>query len=167
MSNSRVRVDALVELFDHSLDEDPAEFDGNRWHSMMGNLYSCRPEDWDTLPAGAVRNIRELVQHVGGCYLMYENHGFGDRSMTWEDNTIDGLAPGGSIEDTLVWFRAAHRKFRESLASISDDQLDELTYAHWGGQLPRRRVVDLMLQHGIYHAGEINHLRCLIQGNDA
>jgi uncharacterized damage-inducible protein DinB len=98
---------------------------------------------------------------------MYENHGFGDRSKTWEDNTINGLAPGGTVEETLTWFRATHRTFRESLAGITDDQLDELTYGHWGGQLPRRRVVELMIQHGLYHAGEINHLRCLIQGNDA
>jgi uncharacterized damage-inducible protein DinB len=166
MTTSRVRVDALVELFDHSLDEDPAEFDGNLWHSMMGNLNACRPEDWDALPPGAVRSIRDLVHHVGGCYLMYENHGFGDRSKTWEDSIVDGIAPGESIEENLAWFRAAHRTFRESLASITDDQLDELTYGHWGGQLPRRRVVELMIQHGIYHAGEINHLRCLLQGND-
>lgn len=165
MTDSRVRVDAFVELFDHSLEEDAVEFDRRQWHSMMGNLKSCRPEDWDALPPGAVRNIRELVHHVGGCYLMYENHGFGDRTMTW-DRTLQGVTADGTIEETLTWLREAHRTFRESLASITDDQLDELTYGHWGGQLLRRRVVELMLQHGIYHAGEINHLRCLLQGND-
>jgi hypothetical protein len=29
-----------------------------------------------------------------------------------------------------------------------------------------RRVIELMIQHPLYHIGEINHIRALLQGND-
>ncbi|MGC4189942.1 MAG: DinB family protein [Thermomicrobiales bacterium] len=168
MAGNRVEVDALLRQFDRALEESASDFSTIRWHSMLGNLSSVRPEDWDVAVPGGVRTIRELVIHVGGCYLMYQNHGFGDRTMHWKDaENVDGLLPGESMEQTIAWFRAAHDRFRSSLDRITDDQLDEPTQGHWGGNVERRRVVELMIQHTVYHAGEVNYIRALLQGNDA
>jgi uncharacterized damage-inducible protein DinB len=168
MTSSRVEVNVLVGLFDRSFYEDPVEFEDRRWHSVISNLEPVRPEDWDALPDGAERPIRELVLHVGKCYLMYENHCFGDGTMTWTAGAMaDGLPPEASPEQTIAWLRASHRKFSESLANITDEQLDEPGIGSWSENLPRRDIIERMIQHGLYHAGEINHLRGTIQRNDA
>jgi len=167
VTESRIEVQSLLRQFDHALDESGTEFGTNQWHSLIGNLSAVRPEEWDAAPPGGVRTIRELVTHVGGCYLMYENHAFGDRTLRWEDDAVDGLVPGPDVAGVIAWLRAAHGRFRASLAGLSDSQLGELTYGHWGGQLEARRVVELMIQHTTYHTGEVNEIRALLQGNDA
>ena len=167
MTGTRVEVESLVRQFDHALEESESDFGPNQWHSIIENLSTVRPEDWELTVPGGVRTIRELVTHVGGCYLMYDNHAFGDRAMRWEDDAVDGLVPEGSPDEMIAWLRAAHGRFRSSLAEATDEQLGELTYGHWGGKLERRRVVELMIQHTTYHCGEINYIRALLQGNDA
>lgn len=37
---------------------------------------------------------------------------------------------------------------------------------NWGGELPTRRIIEIMIAHDFYHAGEINHLRALLQDDD-
>jgi hypothetical protein len=37
---------------------------------------------------------------------------------------------------------------------------------NWGEQKETRWIITAMIQHDLYHAGEINHLRALIQGTD-
>jgi len=166
MNSSRAVVDALVLLLDHSMEETAEEFGYDHWHSILWNLHNVRPEDWDAIPAGGGRSIGDLVPHIGMCYLMYENQAFGDRSRQWGDGQIDGGPRPETPEEWTAWMRAAHGIFRTSVAALTDEQLDDLVYAPWGDQLPARRIVELMIQHGIYHCGEINHIRALLQGND-
>jgi uncharacterized damage-inducible protein DinB len=168
MTNSQTEVNVLLGVLNRSFYEDPAEFSGRRWHSLISNLEPVQPEDWDALPEGAERPIRELVLHTGKCYLMYENHCFGDGTLAWTAGAMaDGLPQQATPEQTIAWLRAAHQKFSESLARITDEQLDEPGVGSWSEGLPRRDIVERMIQHGIYHAGEINHIRGTIQRNDA
>jgi uncharacterized damage-inducible protein DinB len=166
MTSSRLEVNVLLGLLDRSFYEDPEQFDGRRWHSLISNLEPVRPEDWDALPDGAERPIRELVSHLGKCYLMYENHCFGDGTLSWAGTSAD-FPSSGSPEETIAWLRACHRTFGESLAAITDEQLGESGPGSWNEGHPRRDIVERMIQHGLYHAGEINHLRGTIQRNDA
>ena len=166
MTDSRTEVNILIGVFNRSFYEDPAEFHDRRWHSLMSNLESVRPEDWDALPNGAERPIRELVLHIGKAYLMYENHCFGDGTLAWAETSAD-FPSSGSPDETIVWLRASHRKFSESLAKATDEQLAEAGPGDWSEGHPRRDIVERMIQHGLYHAGEINHLRGTIQRNDA
>jgi hypothetical protein len=110
------------------------------------------------VPPGGGRSIGEIVPHIGMCYLMYENQAFGDRSRQWGDGQIEGGPRPQTQEEWTAWLRSAHRIFRDSVAALTDDQLDDLVYAPWGDQLPAWRIVELMIQHGTYHCGEINHI---------
>jgi uncharacterized damage-inducible protein DinB len=168
VTDSRMEVNVLKGMLDRSFYEDPALYNDRRWHSVISNLEPVRPEDWDALPEGAERPIRELVNHVGKCYLIYENHCFGDGTLTWNAGAMtEGLPRQATPEQTIDWLRASHRKFSESLAKITDEQLGEAGTGDWFEGHPRRDIVERMIQHGIYHAGEINHLRGTIQRNDA
>ena len=158
MSVPRAAVDALLYLLDDG-------FEGGRWHSLLGNLADVAPAEWTWLPPGGSRSLRDVVHHVGVCKLMYENHAFGDASLTWE--SVD--PPDATLADpaaALAWLRAAHACLRTSVASLDDADLLTLRLANWGEQCETRWLIATMIQHDLYHAGEINHLRSLRGGDD-
>jgi len=157
-------VGELVTLFDHVLEEHG--FGWDHWHSLVWNLRNTEPAQWTALPPGGGRTIREIVIHLGGTFLMYENHAFGDASRGWGDYVVDGVAPGHTPEETTVWLRVAHGALRQRVAELTDDQLGGLRKAPWGEMYETRRILELMIQHPLYHVGEINHIRALLQGND-
>ncbi len=50
---------------------------------------------------------------------------------------------------------------------VQDDaELDVPRKAHWGEMLPTYDLVVIMLEHDLYHAGEINRTRALLQADD-
>ena len=53
------------------------------------------------------------------------------------------------------------------MAALPDDtQLDVARLTNWGEHRPTRWIVASMITHDAYHAGEINHLRSLLSGDD-
>jgi hypothetical protein len=167
MTRSRIEVESLVRQLDHILEEHASEFGRDHWHSLIRNLSTVRPEDWDALPPGGGRTIRELVMHIGSGFPYYANHAFGDGTREWSNKVVNGVAPGTTPEEMTTWLRAAHAEFRTAVAGLTDDQLDEPCMSLMGSPPWRgRRVVENQLQHALYHVGEINHLRALLQGND-
>ena len=166
VGTSTIAVNELVTLIDHTLEEQASEFGWDHWHSLLWNLRNVEPGHWTALPPGGGRTIRELVVHIGGTWLMYESHAFGNGSRQWGDRVIDGVGPGESPEEMLAWLRLAHAAFRDSVANLTDDQLGELRKAPWGDEYEARRLVEIQIQHTLYHVGEINHIRALLQGND-
>ncbi|MGN6484306.1 MAG: DinB family protein [Thermomicrobiales bacterium] len=166
MASDRAQVDTLLVLIDHTLEESATEFGWDHWHSLVRNLSTVRPEDWDALPVGGGRTIRQLVRHVGRTYPMYANHAFGDGSRDWDDDEVDGLLPGTTPEENIAWLRACHRSLRDAVAALTDADLPVMRKAPWGDEYETRRLIELQIQHALYHVGEINHLRALLQGND-
>lgn len=163
---SRAAVNELMTLFDHVLEETASQFGWDHWHSLIRNLSTVEPDQWTQVPPGGERTIRELVLHLGVTFLMYESHAFGDESREWGDGLIDGVGPGETPEETIAWLRRAHGVLRESAGKLTDDQLGEIRKAPWGDRYEARRIIELMIQHPLYHVGEINHIRALLQGND-
>jgi uncharacterized damage-inducible protein DinB len=71
------------------------------------------------------------------------------------------------MADDIEWLRDGQRIFRDGVAALSDDsELAHERGTHWGARVPTERIIRIMIEHDIYHAGEINHLRALIQGTD-
>ena len=144
-------------------------FEDGAGHALLKNLASVANEDWDWKPPGGARTIREIVGHVGACKYMYENHAFGDGKMTWADPLADPpeLRSAGSVEAVIEWLREGHRRLRDSVTSLRDSDLQELRKTNWGDMAQTRWIIKVMIEHDVYHAGEVNHLRALRQGNDA
>ncbi len=146
------------------------------WHSLMQNLRDVREDEWDWVPEGAKRSIRQIARHCGARY-MYANHMFGDRSMRWW--TIPP-PPNQDPASIIEWIREGFRQMRDGVASLADDA--ELTRPRgaplgpigWGNrpgedgpdECETRWLISIMIQHDLYHAGEINHIRAMRQGND-
>jgi len=98
------------------------------------------------------------VQHVGGCKFMYENHAFGDATLAWNAPLVDGHGVLGDLASATAWLREGQRRLRARIATLNDRDLLERRRAPWGEPKETRCPVAVMIQHDLYHAGEINHM---------
>jgi uncharacterized damage-inducible protein DinB len=154
---------AVLQLL-YLLDE---AFDGTtEWHSLLGNLRSVTPEDWLWVPPGGERSIRDIVGHVGGCKLMYYDYAFGAGTHTWDDPLVKGDEPLATIDSAVAWLREVQERLRSTIARLDDDELLRPRKTNWGETAETRWIIAVMIQHDLYHAGEINHLRSLRQRSD-
>jgi uncharacterized damage-inducible protein DinB len=157
-----VATEGVTQLL-HLLDE---AFQGSHWHSLLGNLRSLDAEDWAWVPPGGDRSIQDIVRHVGGSKYMYHNHAFDDAMLTWGDSLVDGDEALSSVTTAIAWLREGHARLRQSIAVLNDAELLRERATNWGELKETRWIVATMIQHDLYHAGEINHIRSLKQGND-
>ena len=141
-------------------------FEGTDWHSLLGNIRSVQSDDWNWVPPGGERSICQIVQHVGGCKFMYHNHAFGDATLTWDHPLVDGKGRLSGPEPAIAWLREGHQLLRNSIAALDDDELLRPRMTNWGEVKETRWIITAMIEHDLYHAGEINHLRSLGQQSD-
>ncbi len=152
-------VDQLLYLLDEA-------FEGEDWHSLLVNLRAVAPDEWRWAPPGGQRSIRDLVQHVGSCKFMYDNHAFGDATLDWEHPLVAGDETLADSASSVVWLRDGHARLRRSIAGLDDAELLRPRRTNWGELKETRWIVAVMIQHDLYHAGEINHLRSLYRRDD-
>ena len=141
-------------------------FQGPDWESLLTNLSAVRPEDWLWVPPGGRRSICEIVRHIGGCKYMYQDQAFGDAMLSWDDPLVQGGAALDRITAAIEWLRGGHARLRASIAALDDEELPRLRRHHSGKMKETRWIIWTMIQHDVYHAGEINHIRALRQGDD-
>jgi hypothetical protein len=144
-------------------------FEGRIGENLMGNLGAVPSDLWPWTPPGGKRTVFDIVDHIGMAKYVYDDHAFGDQSMRWEKReTMPHLAAGTSPEEAIAWVRRGHQSLRDHVAALADDS--ELLQPRHAWSLKftveTRMVITIMLAHDAYHAGEINHIRALAQGND-
>ena len=166
----RVIVEQLVYLMDEA-------FEGADEEDLIENVRFVTEAEWAAVPRGGARSIRQIVGHIGACKYVYDNHAFGDGKMTWENPayklnvTMEDLQsrpldPEPPIEGVIAWLREGHRRLCEHVAALDDSQLQTLRKPPERESSEARWIIANMIRHDSYHAGEINHLRALIQDND-
>lgn len=143
-------------------------FHGNDEHSLLANTRSLAADDWHWRPENGVRSAFDIVQHVGECKYVYENHAFGDASMRWDrPKTIPTVAEDDDPERVKVWLETGQKRLIDSVRAVEDDaDLLKLRSANWEMSYQTRWLISVMIEHDLYHAGEINHIRALKQQND-
>lgn len=143
-------------------------FDGENTQSMMGNLWDVHPDDWDWLPPGGRRTIRDIFEHAAVAKHIYAHFLFGEATRSWDDVHAECRDRAGTDIDPLVeWAREGHRAFMAGMASLDDEDLAAMTTKWHGARDTKAEVIAVMIQHDCYHAGEINHLRALHQQRDS
>jgi len=154
---TRAGIEQLLYMMDEAFRDNP-------FHSVLNNLKSLHDDDWEWVAPDGVRSILHIVEHVGGNKYIYESQAFGDRSLSWERPF---MPTSSTPTDMIEWLRAGHDKLRGSVAALADDEeLKQNRTAPWGGEANTRWIVNNMVQHDLYHAGEINYIRALHQRND-
>jgi hypothetical protein len=159
---SRTAIDNLARLIVDAFEGDPA-------HSLLANLRDLRPEDWTSTPPGVGRAIADVVEHVGWCKWMYEDYAFGSEKLHGDRPPL--VPPDGARsrppDALLVWLTEGHGRWLASVRALPDDgELERDRLTNWGERLPTWTIIRIMIAHDFYHAGEINHLRALLQGTD-
>jgi uncharacterized damage-inducible protein DinB len=157
--------DAAVRMLVYLLDE---AFEGNEEHSLLGNLANVTPEDWLARPVEGTRTIAEIVDHAGAAKYAYWDHMFstGERSFdAWLRQSPSG-EDRADITGVRRWLREGHAAFRDAVAALTDDELPQPRNGHWGGPAETRWLISVLIEHDVYHAGEINHLRAQRQDDD-
>jgi uncharacterized damage-inducible protein DinB len=156
MSNAGVK--ELLTLLDASYRGDPE-------HSLLGALWTVDDETWSAVPGNEGRTVRGIAQHAATALHAYYNAAFADGEGTWEAAAAVA-ATKRSKEDVVAWATEAHEAILAAVSKLTDHDLGAPRAAHWGGIVPTRRILLTLIGHAYYHAGEINHLRSVLQGND-
>ena len=151
----------LLDLLDRA-------FSGNE-HALLDNLATVKSDSWSRVPEGGKRSIQEITQHVGMFKFMYANHGFMDGDLDYSDDPATPPSERlATIGDAVEWLREGHACLTSCIRELADDhELEAPRKAHWGGLVPTYHIIVTMLEHDLYHAGEINRARALLQDDDA
>ncbi|HAL46229.1 MAG: DinB family protein [SAR202 cluster bacterium] len=157
---ARPQIDILARLMERA-------FAGNE-HALLDNLATVREESWNALPMGAKRSIREITLHVGMFKFMYANHGFKGADMDYSDPPANpGPERLATLQAATQWLGEAHSYLTACIAELQDDrELKAPRKAHWGDQVSTYHLIVTMIEHDLYHAGEINRTRALLQDDD-
>jgi uncharacterized damage-inducible protein DinB len=135
--------------------------------ALMPNLESVEPGMWQARLPGTVRTIGSIAVHVASCKVMYANYAFETGRLTWESPEV---APWPEFEapmaETLDWLRASHAALMAHVRGLTDDDLLVTRPANWGELRETRWLLSVLLEHDVYHAGEINRTRALLAGED-
>ena len=144
-------------------------FDSASSCSLMSNLAHIREKDWTAMPTGGGRSIADILEHVGWAKWMYEDYAFGNASLPGDKPPLipEGNARSRPPAELIAWLKEGHNKWLNSVCNLTDDrELERDRLTNWGEWMKTRQIIRIMIGHDYYHAGEINHLRALLQGND-
>lgn len=159
---SRTALDTLAWLIHDAFEGDPDQ-------SLLANLRDVSDEDWIALPPGAGRSIADILEHVGWAKWMYEDYAFGSGTLRGDQPPMvpAGNAKSRPREELMAWLKEGHHRWLNAVRALSDDsELERERPTNWGDQLPTRVLIRILIGHDFYHAGEINHIRVLLQGID-
>jgi uncharacterized damage-inducible protein DinB len=162
MASSRTALETLIWLIEDAFDGDPD-------HSLLANLQTLQDEEWTRLPPSGTRSVADVLEHVGWSKWMYEDYALGRASLRGDQPPLipAGGARSRPPEELLEWLKEGHRRWLASVRALADDtELDRERLTNWGDLLPTRTILRIMIAHDLYHAGEINHIRALLQGTD-
>lgn len=97
---------------------------------------------------------------------MWHNHTFGDAQLTWDDSIVTGGDRLATMAEAIRWLREGHDLLRQSIVTLTDADLLLPRKTHWDEEKETRWIVAVLIEHDLYHAGEINHIRSLCQQRD-
>jgi hypothetical protein len=140
----------------------------NESQSLVANLETVDDASWRAIPPGGNRTIESIVLHVGSCKIMYDEYAFGPGRLHWGDAELVPWSEGEAPKrEAVAWLTRAHDTLLEHVRALGDAELSQPRTANWGEERETRWLLSTLLQHDAYHAGEINHIRALVQSNDS
>ena len=164
---SRAGIEALLYLLDEAFRGRGIE-ESDESQALLTNLATVPDDAWRALPVRAARSIEAIAVHIGACKVMYDDYAFGGGSLQWGTPQVEPWPEGAAPRAEVVpWLETAHGRLVDHLSALADDtELDRPRRANWGEDRPTRWLIAALITHDAYHAGEINHLRSLLDGDD-
>jgi DinB family protein len=162
----RTGIELLLYMMDRNFAAPGPTF--GTWHSFLVNLADVRDEDWLWVPEGGERTIFQIVQHAGETKYVYDSCAFGDSSVHWQRAaSVPSIDESTPRDEVVRWLQAGHQQFHDHVAALEDDsELSVKRPGLWNDEHETRWLVTQVIQHDLYHAGELNHIRALRHKND-
>jgi hypothetical protein len=143
-------------------------FEGGAWHgpSVMETLEGVTAKQAAAHPVAGAHSIWELVLHISAWKNACRRRLAGDRA---ELSTAEDWPPISDTTDTgWATTKAAliegHRKLRESIIFLTDARLDEPILERMPSVYT---TIHGVIQHDLYHAGQIAILKKAVFGEEA
>ena len=147
-----------------------AAYRADPFHALRRNVESVRPDEWDVRPAEWSKDefgeqpelsICDSTLHIAGAKFMYADRAFGDASLEWADIAL----PPRDMPSVLAWLDEGHSLIARGLAALEDDaELEAERPAPWRVPMRRDALLGIIINHDLYHSGEINRQRALMRG---
>lgn len=154
----RSRIDLTLHMLDRAYD------------LMIQNIDGVSIEEALFVPVGGFRSILGTLKHATGWCHVYRSYAFDQKPLLWQDvswphGLRDTIVQSQEyFSDVIEWFRESHRLWHLDLKQTTDEQLDDLRLLHWGEKAPLFDIVNLVAQHHVYHAGELNQVLSICKG---
>jgi DinB superfamily len=163
----RAGIEALLYLLDEAFRGCGIE-ESNESQALLPNLATVPDDAWQALPDGAARSVEAIAIHIGACKIMYDDHAFGSGTLRFGTREVEPWPDGEAPRDEVIpWLERAHAALVAHVDALADDtELHRLRPANWGEERETRWLIAAMVTHDAYHAGEINHIRSLLDGDD-
>lgn len=148
-------------------------FSKSRWHSLKSAIEGLTQEEasWkppkyqSPSPWSFSGSALDLIFHVGADTLFQLNQIFGDRTLTWEALDERFQAQGGDLKAALELAEEGYQALREKLNSFTDSELEQRRKTASGREITAERFFVMLIEHHVYHAGQINYIRGLYSGS--
>ena len=145
-------------------------FERSHWHAVKRAVRDLGEEEARWIPGPYAGfpfmsgNILDILFHLGGDKLFHVNHWFGDGSVTWEGLRERFQADEGNLQAALKLLEEGYAAVTGALNGLTDA---DLLAKRKRGKSHHERHLDFfaeMLEHDLYHAGQIVYIRCLYEG---
>jgi len=137
------------------------------WWCPSENAWTLRNTDgvWNLdydapvpIPKGP-HSVAWLIVHLASCKIMYVEYAFGEGKLSWDD-----LSLPSSLYDALVYLTTSHQSLRVAVEKLTDENLPQVRKTNWGELWSTEKIIWTMIQHDIYHGGQIQAVRKIFQG---
>ncbi len=148
---------------DRILDQMDRAFSGDAWHgpSLMSLLEGISAEDASKHAIHGAHSVWELVNHLAAWYAIVLHRLQGE---SVDVTTERDWPPVWEVSDP-AWKRATENlsesraRLRSVVAAMHDDQLNLVDQQTSGANTSRYVVLHGVIQHDLYHAGQIAILK--------
>jgi uncharacterized damage-inducible protein DinB len=148
---------------DRILDQMDRAFSGDAWHgpSLMSAIEGLSAEDASKHSIRGAHSIWELVHHLGSWNAIVLKRLRGENVEVTSERD---WPPVWEVSET-AWRRAvenlldSHLRLRQFAATIEDEELDRRDIKTSGASASRYVVLHGIIQHNLYHAGQMVILR--------
>lgn len=158
MSHVKQKVELLLTLQERAFRSSP-------WHSLLNSLDGIPPEMFSRAPdrhsgfPWMDGSVRDIVYHVAGDKFVQHSQAFSDGSLTWDNVPVTR----GPIEAMLKHLFDAHALLVEALKQQTDETLTRKVRTWGGKRMSVRNFFLMLIEHDLYHAGQIRMLRNLYE----
>jgi hypothetical protein len=155
-----------VERLQHQIE---AAYRTSRWHSLKRALEGLKSEEAAWTPAHykgfpwAKGSILEIIFHVAGDTLYQLDYAFGSGTLTWDQLKERFAQAGGDLRAARGLLAEAYAELEQRLNALTDIDLAR-SYRAPDGEKTLEELFEMILEHTLYHAGQIVYIRNLRAG---